>query len=862
MGLINIRLSAHFCGQHKKNLWALALVLLLSGCNNFKACVATGFMQDMIADGVARLSVQQISMITKELKPLFDGEKATQTIEKIDGDDSGRGEVTWSVKNLIIDYPHEREVHKDCLGAKLFWQGKVEIISASMTMRGRLTNNKKNPVAPDDGRVLIKVHAKVHNLAVRAKELPGYLVMEEGEVKFNVLPRLAESRVGETKGFLAAPTAYTRFEKVKLMNIKGLLVTNQATIPITIENSLLNYQVGEGEKESNKISGQITLLGNQRNIPTDGQGLDPDYNKEQFIKTFKCEKELDNQDPRFQVASVEKQISSAMAGLTTLVMGAIAKKLEDDETCGMASSKGLSSTKFEGDAGAMGKVSAEIKECEIEFSESEPAIGADCFGVLFYLSGKAKVISAKKSIKGLITTDRENFLEQAEKFNRNAINDKPQAVIPSKKQPVKYEIVADLHDLTLKEDCSNVFGNTENAHHCTKRPSGTAARFDEFKIHSGTVDAVLEPILAKQLDKRQKTVGFCAAEVPLSEAYFTLIDFSATIKALGNQIYLPLNGAFSLVSGKVGTRENEISGQIFVGKKPINFTVNGVNSKLDPDYVSTIYEQSYSCQSVQVPETDDDCNAWNGLAVNVARALVPAAGALLEGLAPKLEFNNMGNIYSSFWQAKDLWKTKIEKDKDGQEIMRLKISKDNHQLKYEGNSLSAAGEVSAVMKIEQKGIPISYTEKAKFMSAVGPTSHFSTTITANGKVTDFEISALGSPLIGIETNEFIRVVAKPYMDKHKDKSTSGHDIYNGKTEIIEFEKLKFGPSSLVLKTEGFHLPIEIKSAHLKAMVGQVPEETSNGNSISGTIVFDFKGREFPVEIPEQDLIPPFMPPAH
>lgn len=849
MGLINKRSILARLKDHK--FLAILCLLLVSGCNSMKSCVAMEFMQGTVADGVARLSVQHISMITSELEERFKGPSAEVFVTKYSGhDEYGRGEVLWVLKDQLIDHPQERIVYKNCLGEIFTWQGQAQIVNASMHMKGRLTNNPHQPIIPDEGAITIKVHAKARNLAIKLRGREGYLRIDQGDLKFTAIPRLAQSRAGETKGLLAAPTSYMRFTNVHLSNISGTLVSDQLVLPVTIENSDLYVQVGLGANgEENVLSGSFTMFNNERQIPTDNKGLDPDYDREKFLKTFNCSPELLGEPLSFEYTSIEEVLSAPIAGLSSLVMGAVAKKLEEDTVCGMSSKEVLLNTKIKAVAGTFGDSESEVSNCDIEFKDF--LTDKDCLGIAYELTGKVRVKSAKKTIAGLIATDTKTYKAAITLYQEALKKDdkakKPEAVIPSYKQPVVFEIDADILGISLRE---------------MKSGKHSKERFDSFKIQSGSIKTKLKPVLAKQLDQTDQRYGFCAIQVPVSEVGLTL-SIETSLAALGQEIHLPLDGDVDLVNGHIGSRENELRGEVRVGPKLVSFTKNGTPAKLNITYDAKSFYHSFgSCQKIDLPKSDLDCSAELGLSAHVARALIPVAGVLLKELAPTTD--SMGDKLSAFRNAKIVpadkeqslrFSSKMKNffglNKDATEVvMTLTNSRDNYLVNINEKMLSAVGTIKGEVSIEQIGVDLPASDLKKFQSRVGMLSPDKTVVRVNkAQVKDLDIAIDGSPLITVKSAQIDGIVAMPFMGEHKEGK-----YFVVKTPIVRIDSFDIGNAQLLLTAEGRKIPLKIDSAHLEAFNGMFNGE---GNYIKGYINFIIGQEIFKVEIEKQELVPPF-----
>lgn len=601
----------------KSLIFSLLLTTLLSGCDSFKAWYATEFRQGDVTSGIARLSVQHLSMMTSEVSKKFkEADAKIEIVEDEDEKDLGKGTVTKTLENIELDFPNETIVYKDCLGTTASMHGKVKILRATQTIYGRLTKNPKNPVVPDPNSIKMTIHVMPSESIIRFSDKNDYLKLDKGEIIYDVYPRLAQSQVGNLKGLRVIPTSNNRFENVRFNNIHGTLFSEKVTLPFDISNSNYSVQVGRGENgDENKLEGEITAFGNTRMIPIDGTILNPDYDGQKFINTYSCNEGLEGQ-VEYNNIRFEEKLGPGMAGLTALAMSKIASRLADDSTCGMASGSFLRNTRVTGKEMGLGESEGELAgPCKINFAgyQTEP----DCFGIAHEINGEAEVISATKHMKGLVFMSQKSFNNSIKVYERDlakgdmtALSRKPEPVLPKSRQPAVIEFTANLSKLIVKEVCLNK-GSADHENHCTKRDNTNDPMV--FSLMSGNVTARLKPIMGKNMDPTDDRYKMCTVRsIPIAESEFRLQGVRAAIGKTGNEFRLSADGAYYTVSGKIGDRENELSGDVTIGKVPVAFRANNTGFiPLIPDYDANRYVDSYqSCSNNKfiVPASDDDCS--------------------------------------------------------------------------------------------------------------------------------------------------------------------------------------------------------------------------------------------------------------
>ena len=595
----------------------MGLVLLLSGCNGFKAWFAKEFKQAEVSSGIARLSAQHLSIITSEISKKFKDDTVKQKVDvEEDQDNYGKGKVVKTIENINIAYTNDQVVFTDCLGNVATWDGKIRVIKASQTMYGHLTKNPGNPVIPEGNQVSMKIHAQAENLRIKFSNKDSHIEIQDGEIIFDAYPRLAQAQKGNLKGLRVIPTSNSRFERVMLRNVSVMLFSEKVTMPFDIAESSYTVQIGVGENgDENRLIGRMTAFGIERPIPNDGEILVPDYNAQEFVSTYSCKDELAGV-VLYQEVALEEKLGPSMAALTMLTMSKIAGKFADDSTCGMASPGFMNRVNIQAQNGDQGYAEGELDQpCQINFTNyrTEP----DCMGIAYEISGDALITAGKRSTRGFVLMQQADFANAVVTYGNLLINDlaravaeKPEPIIPTYMQPAVISITADISKITLKEVCIDQ-GSRNHAGHCTANKDFAPVEFDL----KGKAQAVLKPVMGKGIDQNDRVYGMCAVRnLPIAEAELSVQDVSAVIKKSGNQLAMKAQGAYRAVSGRIADKENELSGDITIGKVKVPF-IDKANNKnfvpLKPDYDRQKFEDSYlSCNQGKfvVPQSDADCS--------------------------------------------------------------------------------------------------------------------------------------------------------------------------------------------------------------------------------------------------------------
>src|SRR5258706_15523691 len=129
------------------------------GCNGDAALQTDGDVdprppsveRGLVAMGVARLSARHVAAVLKAIDAdatcgfASPDAKASLQLSGQPGDD---GTATWSVSHCRLAFDPEQKLDTDCDGAEV-WASGGAIVSAVRTVRGGLTKDLDQPIAPD-----------------------------------------------------------------------------------------------------------------------------------------------------------------------------------------------------------------------------------------------------------------------------------------------------------------------------------------------------------------------------------------------------------------------------------------------------------------------------------------------------------------------------------------------------------------------------------------------------------------------------------------------------------------------------------------------------------------------------------------
>jgi len=855
--------------MRKINIFFLLIISCLSGCKNFKSWVATEFMADKVSDGVARLSAQHLSMIVSELSPRFDQAQVVITPSS-DKAMYGKGTVTWTIKNIDINHETETSVHKNCQGEEGLWKGKLRVIKAQKIMFGRLTGNAEKPVIPDPGSLKIKVKAEPSNLSIRFPDKDGHLIFEKGEISFTAWPRLAQNETG----MRVAPTPNTRFEKVILKNMSGVLSNKDIEVPIVIEDAHMHMQIGAGEKgEENHLSGTIKLLGHAREIPSDGAGLDPNYDSHQFIQTYACKQSTPG-TVSYQHVPIESKVAPGIAAMTASLVASLASEIDENSVCGFQSIDVMQAAQLHGKPSEVGEFKAAIKHsCVLDFNNYQTT--PNCFGQAKLINGTVRVLKAEKTLSGIVVASADDFKESVEAYvleiinnaGRDALNKRPKPILPKSNQPMNLGFSLKLENISFTDICIN-HGNLSDPKHCQNTPIKAADKI-VFKIDDGEVQATLKPLTAKNTDMQSPTHNFCASKTPIGEASLTLKNVQASLERSGMVLQGLADGKISLVRGKLDDRENQLSGSLKISGQVFKFkTATQKFVSLDPSYDRASFMQSFmSCQKLALTNKEEECRPELGLAANMARLMVLNAGSVLKIAAAK-------EIPQSFASHYALENCEIS-DQNKKIIMpallpqsinlsdpRFKpvaltqdsLGNDTHingeiidlkgMMIREGHRINQPLEIMGIninllSHLWAEGLSTLINDKRELV--IRPIKPESTLIELSASVKDFQVMRYKAshlePRINFQ-DALLNIKAEPYFAVDKRTVGETHASYSIATPVVKFEEIQIEKSPMIFKGPHMTILFYCEKAKLMAHSGRFKND---GNYVEGTMSIKLVG---------------------
>lgn len=850
-------------------LMSLVLITLLSSCDSIKAWYAREFRQAEVADGIARLSTQSLSMIVNELTKNkqfgFDGPQAKVSIVRSGEEETwGKGTVTVTVSDQEISYPERKTVYVNCLGDEASIRGRVRIKKATREITGLLTNNQENPVIPDPDSTVIRVELEFDNLKVKFSSVDEHLKFKSGIVSFVFHPLLAQSQSGLYKGLKVVGTPNATFEEVRLENAVVVLHSPEVKMEVPIDRSNLSIHVGKGiSGKENYIAGEIRIFDTKHDVPHDRQGLDPKYNALEFNKGYECHAEIMG-NVSFDHKTAEEILGPAAAGLNALVVGALAETIEKDQRCGFSAYQTMKQAEVRGAEAEVGEAIFHLpKACDLHFNNftTEP----DVFGNAILINGTAIIEKGRKKLEGLIATTSDGLLSDVEAYQEqllsakdplSVLSDKPQPILPVKRQMATVSFDGQFQEFMVKPICLDK-GLITHKDHCKNDKDQDRKG---IIIHSGKIASVLEPLMAKDLGDGF-AAGFCGAPTKNAHGNIELKKVKMSIANTKMSMGLFADGRFDFYSGHYLEHENKLMGSLSINDGHVPF-IDGAQSwvPLDPFYEREKFKNSYLLgQKIEDVADDKDCGAEEPLAPNIARLVVANAAHFLRiSTDPRIEGNfvdkktvrnrelsnnesrlrlfgsskNVANF--SVVPSKDFWH-----DPDGCSYeVKGSIASITGTLETNGERLHAPRSLAG-LNMNFLGNRFLEMAEAWYYDQdyifVRPTKPDSTNIALKAKPRQFRVvqkyaePQRSTPYLEIENGLYL-VDANPI--RGRDQREKKRKTYSIATPIVRFNEIGVKNSYLKLKSRGLSIPVFIKSARISAQNGFFKGQ---GNYIEGEI---------------------------
>jgi hypothetical protein len=537
--------------------------------------------------GVARLSVRHVAALLKAIDDDAQcgfqsaAAKASVTMSGAPGDD---GSATWTVRDCTLRFEPEVKLDTDCGGHEL-WVHGTATVSAVRTVRGVLTADPTQPVAPDRAdAATVELQATFDGLQVRDSLSSDTLTVKSGALRVVATPLLAP---GAPTGICTVPTGQLGLSALTLSDAELEVVAYGHRLTPSVPSAHLNAQVGLGAQHENWLQGDVTVWETLVQVPTpDGPtGLDPSYDRDAFVRSFACRAGL--QQPLGAACSPPRERGAQGAAMLSVqLFGVVARQIDQDTRCGFATT-GLAVVP----SGSIGNKGTAVwtlpAPCLLSFAPGT-VVETDCAGVQTVLEGTVTV-AGTKSVRGWLT------------------GDPAEPVVPASSSPATLQLELTFADLRLTQPGS----------------------LNRVWAKGGVLRGTLEPRMA--LSKKARA---CSIATPVAHLMLEHVDTVLEVDRGSTSVSLTLSHSMlEAQSGSAGGKTNYFAGTLTVGGQQISVPSAGAAPVLDPQYQAAAFQASYMCDpDLSLPAAESECSFARPLAEGAARLLVRDAAAVVQGV--------------------------------------------------------------------------------------------------------------------------------------------------------------------------------------------------------------------------------------
>ena len=561
-------------------------VMILSGL----AACAQNCAPDQVATGVARLTMHNLGAVLQAAEmdsACGFSSAAVLANSSSDGEVGQLGSVTWTATDCHLDFSADTPLATDCLGQVSRASGSI-VFSATKTLSGLRTGRSDSPIMPVGSDALRYDFSAINfeDFWPQIDADDNSLQMLDGSLRAVLSPRLA---IDSNTGTCSQATPNIQFRDVVYARSNVILHGADLKENVPVASSKMQAQSGVGLTEKNALDGYIVVWSESRQVPgaKEAKGLDPAFDPESFAQAYSCQEAL-AQPPSFVCADMHPQLVDASARFTVPLIAAVAAAIQDNSSCGFASSQVQNALTVSAEAGSTGDASWQVTDCVLDFPQAT-VVTTDCQGLETMLQGKVQV-SASKVLHGMLTGDPDD------------------PVLADGDDALSMHLDLQFMDLTLSNSASD----------------------DSFQLRSGDLATDL------QVQQALNAEGVCdvaTANLRVTGAQYSQADLLLGI-AQGKFALAVDASDFNALSGHWGEQENALDGSMQVEGQ--SYEVNSDGLGCDPGYDAESFAATWQCDSRLRPNTTDDCSPRRMLAQKTARDGV----ALLHAVAEQLRTNS------------------------------------------------------------------------------------------------------------------------------------------------------------------------------------------------------------------------------
>ena len=554
----------------------------------FAGCTVEKLAPHQVSMGVARLTVRNSAVVTQAINDdLVCGFASTTGVRSlhVEGAQGQMGRAIWTVDRCQLAWSQPTTVLSDCNGITTQAVGTV-FVSGTKTLEGVVTGDAKNPVipvAPDAASFNLKVDFQ--KMKTHASNSRAYMFWNDGSVTFTAKPHLA---VNASQGVCSVPL--TNLSLSKVTYAKSGVTVDDGTghhFDATVDSSEYDAQVGVWGDRENALKGMLSVWGTNLTLPSDGKGLDPEYNAVDFVKSYACTLGL-QQPVSFVCPSVQMLESQGTARLAVSTMGHFLSYLDTDTVCGFQSPNVTASPAITGSLGDNGgTVVYTMPACTLHFP-ARTVLETDCYGREIAVQGDITV-TGTKTVQGIITGSSTT------------------PVVPTSWEPAQYQLRYDFSNFTFSDRADR-----------------------RISYATGSATSTLTPHT-----EQDTTTGACSMGTPvLHVEHLQLKNSKITISKGDVTLGLTVQDSdYEAQNGAAGGRSNMLLGRITANGQDMQLPSDPAQAVLDPEYDAASFLGAYLCKAhSHIPQKQSECDMSQVLGENAARLLVQNA-AMMSQLA-------------------------------------------------------------------------------------------------------------------------------------------------------------------------------------------------------------------------------------
>jgi hypothetical protein len=443
---------------------------------------------------------------------------------------------------------HKRDT--DCHDVSTFVEGTATV-SGKKIVRGYLTGDLEgDAVVPTtmDG-VAYELSIAFENFSVSTSSDTPSMTIEAGTLSGSMRPVMA---LDPDEGACVSPTTYAAFETLDLSNARVRIAdADGERHTLDVERSVVSAVSGSVGDRTNTLEGTITTAGELFRVPSDGSGLDPDFDLDHFTRGFSCEPDLVWPTAPAD-CTFRQRLGPDVARAAALLLSTATSRLVTDSECGIEST--TASVGATAPVGSEGTVTTRVTSCVLEETSRE-AVGDDCYRTKTWAAGAIEMSGQREAVGRVV---RDAGRTTVDPLVRDPFRDRFEAVF------------ADYRVWSIERD--------------------TVTPLVDVSFANGTGAIELVPIMGEN----EESPGVFDIPTPIARVpSLSLAGVDALVASEGRHFAIRIDEAeLTVESGMFEGRGNKLSGFIVLDGERIDIAAD---TPLDEDYEQQHMDGSYAC---------------------------------------------------------------------------------------------------------------------------------------------------------------------------------------------------------------------------------------------------------------------------